>query len=238
MCTTLVAWVRQTTRHRPSRSGHSPVTVGRQSRQPAGLRVSRPSKVAAGVQVAGRAAGLKPLLALRCRAVGERLGIDPALGLLLDAVVADRRRRVLSAWSSSASLIGHVARFVGQPAPHARIAVGLQLECDRELVLLARVGTAARPDLALGAEQRLQVVPGLVGQDVRLRVTALSAELLLQLVEEADVDVDALVRRAVEGPDLRGRLAAAGVDRVGEEGQRRLRGTSRRAARTPRPRPR
>ena len=62
------------------------------------------------------------------------------------------------------------------------------------------------------------MVSVLVGQDVRLRVAALGTELLLQLLEEAEVEVDALVGRAVERPDLGAGPTAAGVDVVGEEG--------------------
>ena len=62
-------------------------------------------------------------------------------------------------------------------------------------------------------EQVLHVVAVLVRDDVRLRERpALRAELRLQLVEEAEVDVDALVARAVERPDVGGGRAAAGLD--------------------------
>src|SRR4029079_14339884 len=43
------------------------------------------------------------------------------------------------------------------------------------------------------------------------------AEARLQLVEEAEVDVDLLVYRAVERPDVGGRGPAAGARRAGEE---------------------
>ena len=46
------------------------------------------------------------------------------------------------------------------------------------------------------------MVAELVGHDVRLRVPAVRAESLLQLLEELDVDVDVLVGRAVERSDL------------------------------------
>ena len=96
-----------------------------------------------------------------------------------------------SAWSTSASPTDTFPRVVGEPAPHAGVAVGLQLHGDRQLVLLRRAGLLRRADLALGAEQRLQVVARLVGHDVRLRVAALGPELLLQLLQEPDVDEDA-----------------------------------------------
>ena len=46
---------------------------------------------------------------------------------------------------------------------------------------------------------------------------ALGAEARLQLVVEAEVDVDALVGRAVERADLRVREPAAGLDGIGKE---------------------
>ena len=49
------------------------------------------------------------------------------------------------------------------------------------------------------------------------RTAAARAEARLELVEEAEVDVDLLVGGAVEGADLRAREAAAGLHLVGEE---------------------
>src|SRR4051812_47322080 len=58
----------------------------------------------------------------------------------------------------------------------------------------------------------------LVCEDVRLSERAVAAaELRAELVEEAEVDVDLLVRRAVERADVGRRLAAARVRRAGEE---------------------
>ena len=89
--------------------------------------------------------------------------------------------------------------------PHARIAICLQLRSHRPaLGPAALLGALERP------EQVLDVVPVLVCQDVGLgKGPALGAESRLQLVEEAEVDVDALVRGAVEGPDLGARSPAA-----------------------------
>ena len=68
--------------------------------------------------------------------------------------------------------------------PYAGVAVGLQLHRHRVVVGVVGVALLLRPHLALGAEQRLQVVAELVRGDVGLRERALRAELLLQLVEE------------------------------------------------------
>ena len=51
---------------------------------------------------------------------------------------------------------------------------------------------------------------------------AARAEAVAQLVEEAEVDVDGLVGRAVERADVRGGDAAAGLRLAGEEARRRL----------------
>ena len=56
------------------------------------------------------------------------------------------------------------------------------------------------------------MVAVLVGDHVALgERPALGAELVVQLVEEAEVEIDVLVGRAVERPDLGRRGAAAGL---------------------------
>ena len=83
--------------------------------------------------------------------------------------------------------------------PEPRVAVGLEL--DAYLAAL-RAGVPVRRSQHPG--QVLDVVPVLVGQHVRLgERPAARAELRLQLVEEAEVDVDVAVVRAVERPDRR-----------------------------------
>ena len=79
--------------------------------------------------------------------------------------------------------------------PHAGEAVGLQLEAHRT----ARRPLAVLPDLLVEAHDVLHVVAVLVGDHVRLgERAALGAEVRAQLVEEAEVEVDRLVGRAVE----------------------------------------
>src|SRR4029453_19385590 len=98
--------------------------------------------------------------------------------------------------------------------PDAAIAVRLQLHAHRPA--LGPLGVVADP--AEDAEQVLDVVAVLMGEPVRLRERRPArAEPRLDLVEEAEVDVDELVPRAVEGPDLRSGEAAAGLDLVGEK---------------------
>ena len=93
--------------------------------------------------------------------------------------------------------------------------VAVRLELDAHL-------TALRAGVAVGAVevagQILDVMPVLVREDVRLcERPAARAELRLQLIEEAEVDVDVPIARAVERPGRRGRRAAAGLDAAVEE---------------------
>ena len=100
--------------------------------------------------------------------------------------------------------------------PNSREAVRLELDPHRP-ALGALVLRAAED-----AEQVLDVVAVLVGDDVRLgERPALRAEARAQLVEEAQVDVDVLIGRAIEGPHGRGGSAAAALHGVGEEARAR-----------------
>src|SRR5688500_9188094 len=76
-------------------------------------------------RVAGLVAAAEPADALLARPVGERVGLDAALPLLLEPIVADRGRR--------AQALLHVARLEEVPLrglrrPDAGVAVGLELE--------------------------------------------------------------------------------------------------------------
>ncbi|MPM48214.1 hypothetical protein SDC9_94938 [bioreactor metagenome] len=168
-----------------------------------------------GVRVTGAVALQQPLLPLRGRAVGPRLPVHPAGGVLLDPVVADG----LGGRPGLADvLLGDlgdrplgVLRRIGEP--HAGEAVGLQLGPDG-----GGVGAgAALAHLAEHADLVLHVVAVLVRHHVRLdRGGRGGAELLLQRGEERLVEVDLLVGRAVEGTDRRGGGAAPGLDLSGE----------------------
>ena len=142
-----------------------------------------------------------------------RLGRDPTLRRLLDAVVPDRLRCV--------ERVGHVlsgdvldeagVERMSDPEP----GVAVRLELDAHL-------TALRACVAVGAVevsgQILYVMPILVSKDVRLRERpAARAELRLELIEESEVDVDIPIAGTVEGPRRRGRRATAGLDAAVEE---------------------
>jgi len=66
------------------------------------------------------------------------------------------------------------------------------------------------------------VVTDLVGQDVGLREVARCTVALAQVVVEAEVDVDALIRRTVEGPHRGLTETAGGPHRPAVEDQFRL----------------
>ena len=139
----------------------------------------------------------EPVGALRARTVGERVGHHRARGAPHHLVVADLCRRVQAGLDVAA--IEPAAGLLRVMRPHARIAVGLQLEPHRQLVGLALADALLRGlHLLHRAQQVLDVVADLVGDDVGIGELARRLELLRQHPVEAEVDVDRLVVRAVE----------------------------------------
>src|SRR5262245_12360538 len=125
--------------------------------------------------VPGVEAAPEPAHALRGGAVGERLRRHVALGLALEPVVTDGRRRGESLLEIAG--LEDVARPIGMVSPDAGEAVRLELLPNRERVRLGPADAVARGHDALGdAQQRLHVMPDLVGDDVRLREVARGAE--------------------------------------------------------------
>ena len=115
--------------------------------------------------------------------------------------------------ASSTSPLEHLP-LIGGVRPHAGVAVRLELQPDRELVRLGWIRLLELPHARVRAQQVLDVVPELVGEHVRLREIARRAEPLLQLVEEAEIEVDPLVERTVERTHHRLGGAAPGISRV------------------------
>src|SRR3954451_11125873 len=211
-----------------SRAGRRPVMrhrlrAGRGAARPRIRREAAASGVGEGVaavDVAAGVAGAEPGAALLRRAVGEALRVHPPLGLLLDPVVAHGRRRLLGLLDVVRGEVDAVLlRLVGELGPDARVAVRLQLQRHGIAVRQRGIALLRGADLGLGAQQRLQVVPVLVGEDVRLRELALRTELVLQLLQEPEVEVDPLVLGAVEGAGRRAGLATARGRRAREEHQ-------------------
>src|SRR4051794_22642747 len=199
-----------------ARTSDQPGVVRRNGALPCldGVNLGAGGEGVAGVGVAGAIAGREPLLPLRGRSVRPRLRVDLALELLLEAIVADRRCGVESVSDVGLRQLGDVAGAHRTVRPDAGEAVGLQFEVDTAAL---RPGDALA-NLAHGAEQVLHVVAVFVRDDVGLRErSAGRAEPGAQLVEEAEVEIDVTIRRAVERPDIGRGIAAAGLDLVGEQ---------------------
>ena len=97
-------------------------------------------------------------------------------------------------------------------SPHAGVTIGLQLDAHRALVRVA----AERRALERAGEI-LHVMSDLVRQHVGLREIAWRAELLVKIVEEAQIEIDLAIARTVERPGRRARQPARRLNRVAEE---------------------
>src|SRR3954447_7333895 len=156
------------------------------------------------------------MVPLRRGAVRERLGVDPALRLLLDPVIPDRgggRQALLQVAAFEDAAV------IGRAGPDAGEAIGLELEAHGEGIRVIRVVLALLPNLSLDPELLLDVVAELVRDHVGLGEVAGGLEASVELVEEAEVDVDPLIEWAVERPGLRAGRATAGVGLPTEEDQ-------------------
>ncbi|MNS97642.1 hypothetical protein D3C72_1319830 [compost metagenome] len=138
--------------------------------------------------------------------MGEAVGHHGAARRALQGVVADLLRGVHG--GLDVARVEPLLRLLRVVRPHAREAVGLQLDAHADGVVLRLAQAPAHAvDLGGDAQFVLHMVTDLVRDDVRLRELARCAELVLQGVVERQVDVDLLVARAVERPH--GRLAGA-----------------------------
>src|SRR5258706_13294658 len=100
--------------------------------------------------------------------------------------------------------------------PHAREAIGLQLELDRQLVRGAAIAALLAAHALLDPGEPLDVVADLVREHVRLGEVAGRAEPRPQLAVEREIDVDPLVARAIERTHLALAGAARRVRRLAE----------------------
>src|SRR5438093_735884 len=150
--------------------------------------------------------------------MGERIRRHATAGLLLDAVVADRRRRIERVGDLILCRRLEVAGRRGVLRPHARVAVGLQLHTYG---LALRAGPRA---LGQAAGEVLHPVAVLMRDDVALRERPRArAELRAEIGEEADVEVHLLVVGAVERTHRRNGGATGRLRRAAEEHGRRRR---------------
>ena len=170
----------------------------------------------AGLHRAGLHPSGEPAHALLGGAVGPGVGVDVPLGPLLDVVVthglgrSQRTADLLTAGAVEEGLTGlRVGGGGGVVDPDSRVAVRLELQTHR----VRRRAAARAVGLGHLATQVLDVVAELVGHDVLLRQRSVSgAQGTLHLGEEAHVQVDRLVPRAVEGAHGRGCVATGRGD--------------------------
>jgi hypothetical protein len=136
--------------------------------------------------------------------------------VLLQGVVADRGGG--GQGLLDVAVLEQVAAL-GGVGPHAGVAVGLQLEADGQAAVAVALAAGRAVDPLGGAEDVLDVVADLVGDDVGLGEVAAGAELAREDVVEGEVDVRALVARAVERAGGGLAEAAGGVGGAGEQDQ-------------------
>ena len=99
--------------------------------------------------------------------MGEGIRHDIALGLFLDAVVADGARRIERLLDVAG--LDDVLALLGMIGPDAGEAIGLQLHAHLERIGLALVHALPRRlDLIGDAEQLLHVVADLMRDDIGL----------------------------------------------------------------------
>src|SRR5215813_3359752 len=157
----------------------------------------------AGLERALLIAGHEPLLALRSRAVGERIRHHASRRLPLQRVVADRRRRRqrrvdVAGLEEVRTLLGFAVD------PDARQAVRLQFDPHLQRIgLRLGVGLLLQPRHARDdAEQVLHVMAGFMRDDIGggefAGAARAAAKAGLHLAEETGVQKDRLVGRAVE----------------------------------------
>src|SRR5215831_4307708 len=177
-----------------------------------------------GVALAGLARidpALEPAYALRGAAVGERFRHDAAHRLALQTVVADRGGGV-EAFLDVAGL-EDLARALGVGGPDARQAVGLELHAHLERVAVGLAATALRLLDALGdAEQVLDVMADLVGDEVGLGEVARGPDLVTQIAIERQIDIELVIARTVEGAHRRLGEAASRLHGAAEQHEARL----------------
>src|SRR5262249_18526716 len=158
--------------------------------------------------------------ALLRRAVGERFGDGVAARLLLQPVVAYRRRG-----GESLLDVARVERatLLRRVAPDSGEAVRLQLDAHRLRVArpLRRAAAEVLP-VAHQPELVLDVMTDLVGDDIGAREIARRAEALRKLPEELQIQIDVLVAGTVERAHRRAGEPACRIDATLEQRELRL----------------
>ena len=132
--------------------------------------------------------------------MGERIGDRITLRTFLQVVVADFARRV-KRLLDVARLEG-IEHSVVVVSPHTGEEIRLKLNADTDIVGL-RLVRAVHGGMSLVEcpEEVLDVVADLVGYDVGIGEIAVRTEGLAHIAEKGEVDVETLVRGAIEGSD-------------------------------------
>ena len=155
----------------------------------------------------------RPLLG---RPVRQGLGVDPPLRLLLDPVVADRRRRRERLPRCRPARAGP-ARTPNAAQTPAKQSAWSSRRTESSLRSDRVVACDSRCTAAFDAEQVLHVVPELVGDHVGLREVARRAEPAVELAEEPEIEVHEPVGGAVERTGRGRGDPAARVGPIGEQ---------------------
>lgn len=127
--------------------------------------------------------------------MSEGFRADPAGRHALQAIVANRGSRIQRLFHIR--LIHDIA-LSRRVAPHAREAIGLQLQADRQRIRLLGTSLLKPMHSWFDAKQFLNVVTQLMSDHVSLRELTRRAKTRTQLVEKGEIEIDLLVFRAIK----------------------------------------
>src|SRR5215469_5210310 len=82
--------------------------------------------------------------------------------------------------------------------PDACVAISLQFQIDRKMILLRRILLLQAPHLALGSEEVLHMVAQLMRKHISLREVRGASAKSLQVIPEIEVHIDLSIARAIE----------------------------------------
>src|SRR5581483_602988 len=166
------------------------------------------------LDVAGLESGLEPARTLRRGAVRERIGHGVAARLLLQRVVANLRGGIERGFD--VAFLQPMKLRLRAVAPDAGETVGLEFDAHRQTArpLHALAATFEILFLAHDADQVLHVMADFVRDHVRTCEVAAGMKARVHLVEEIEIEIDAMIGGTVErahgfrgGAAARARLA-------------------------------
>ena len=113
--------------------------------------------------------------------------------------------------------------LIGMVCPGSGQEIRLKLEANRQLLgLIIAHSSLARAHLFADAEQVLDVMSDLMGDDVSSGEVTGRIVAVFHLLEEGEVDVNLLIRGAIKGPEGRAREPTCRLNLPGEEHQTRF----------------